>query len=81
MSNGEGKTGQGRTVLKRDQLMMLLLLCVCHRVQVMKIAIPLKKIQEKTPHARSVALGMSIARRNGFVVMGVTCGSTKSVQM
>ena len=48
----------------------------------MKTAIPLKKIQEKTtPHARSVALGMSIARRSGFVVMGVTCGSTKIVQL
>ena len=48
----------------------------------MKTAIPLKKIQEKsTPRARSVALGMSIAWRSGFVVMGVTCGSTKSIQI
>ena len=41
--------------------------------------IPLKKIQEKTtPCAQSVALGMAIAQRNGSVVMGVECGSTKS---
>ena len=33
------------------------------------------------PHAQSVALGMPTARRSGFVVMGVTSGSTKSVQI
>ena len=43
--------------------------------------IPLnQKIQETTPHAQSVPLGIVIARRNGSVVMGVACGSTKGVQ-
>ena len=47
----------------------------------MKMVIPLKEIQEKTtPRAQSVVLGMVIAWRNGSVVMGVACGSTKSVQ-
>ena len=46
-----------------------------------KTMISLKKIQEKTtPHAQSVALCMTIAQRNGSIAMGVTCGSTKSVQ-
>ena len=54
---------------------MSLQLCVCDQVQVMKAAIPLKKIQEKTTlHARSVVLGMSIAQRSEFVVTGMTCG-------
>ena len=35
-------------------------------------------IQEKTtPRSQSVALGISIARRSGFVVMVGTCGSTE----
>ena len=89
-----GKQGQEGTVLKRKELMMSLLRYICYQVQVMKMVIPLKeesqkktvmiplmKIQEKTtPHAQSVALGIVIAWRNGSVVMGVSCGSTKSVQ-
>ena len=48
-----------------------------------------KEVLEKTliqilntvPHAQSVAIGMVIAQRNGTVVMGVTYGSTRSVQV
>lgn len=52
------------------------------RAQVMKIMIPvpLKEIRKTTPHAQSVALGMVIVWRNGFVVMGATSGTIKSVQ-
>ena len=76
-----GKPGQGRTQLKRKELMMPWQLCICCRVQLMKMVIPLKEIQEKTtPRAQSVVLGMVIAWRNGSVVMGVACGSTQSVQ-
>ena len=40
-----------------------------------------QQIHEKTtPCAQSVALGMAIAWRNGSVVIGVACGSTKGVQ-
>ena len=46
----------------------------------MVIPIPLKEIQKTTPHAQSVALNMVIVWRNGFAVMGVACGTTKSVQ-
>ena len=76
--NNERKT---RSRKNCTQEMMSLQLCVCHRVQVMKTAIPLKEIQKTTPHAQSVALGMPTAWRSGFVVMGVTSGSTKSVQI
>ena len=41
-----GKRDQGGIVLKRKELMMSLQLCICCRVQVVKI-IPLIKIQEK----------------------------------
>ena len=46
-------------------------------VQVTKIA---KKVLKTTPLAPRVELGMEIAMRNGFVVMAVVCGITKSVQ-
>ena len=35
----------------------------------------------KTAIAQSVTLGTPTARRSGFVVMGVTSGSKKSVQI
>ena len=84
-----GRLGQGGTVLKRKELMISLKVCICCQVRVMKMVSLVKEVLEKTliqihntvPHAQSVALGMVIAQRNGYVVMGVTCGSTRSVQI
>ena len=84
-----GKPDQGGIVLKRKELMMSLQLCICCRVQVVKIiplikiqekiiGIPSKKIQKKIMlHARNVVLGMAIALKSEFAVTGVVCGSTK----
>ena len=69
--------------------MISLKVCIYCQAQVMKMVSLVKEVPEKTliqihntvPRAQSVALDMVIAQRNGSVVMGVTCGSTRSVQV